>query len=161
MRRFGEWIDHQPSARIRQRGIGLVSQTISQRRQDGDAYGADRFALGGPPFVIAIAIWQVQTVEKLAAEPISTPPEHVGWGARETRTYICAKRDQIHLCVRRIERRAFAVRHQSRDAIFVEERTDLRQTPAKGGTRIVRSLPQQLAEVRAGMPLVGRDEVRE
>src|SRR5207247_8572844 len=77
MRRFGEGIDHEPRARVRQRSVGVVPQPVRERRQDVDAQGADGFALGGPPLVIAIAVRQIQSVEEYAAESIGVPLEGV------------------------------------------------------------------------------------
>ena len=161
VRSFRERIEEHACARMRQRGIGCLAQPIDERRQDRDPQSTDGFALRRPPLVIAIAVGEIQFLEKFAAEAVSRAAEriesHAGWMRPELRTQL----GEIDRRTGRFEPRAFVVGDEASDFVVVQQRADFRQAPAQGGARIVGTVPQQLAQMRARVRTCRRDEIGE
>ncbi len=165
VRRFVERIERDPRACVRENVRSIASargEARDQRRQHGDAEPARGLALGAQPFVVAIAIRQIEPFEQLAAHERRDRRERVGRRAGHacgrTARHRGAQAREIDRGTDELD--AIAIRDQPR-LVVVDERAQLRQTPAQRRARIIGTVPQQRAQPLAQLRLAGRRQIRE
>jgi hypothetical protein len=156
VRRFRQRIDGNvlaspPECLLRIRGSALDEGNEQQKPEC-----TRRLALGRAPFMVPVAVGQLEPLQKLAAKLFRGGAQCFGAHAREPATGETPHLGEV--IGKHAERRFLAV---SDEHLLAQHPSELGQTPAQCSARIVRSLPEKLAELLARVRATRDGEIAE
>ena len=161
MTTFIQRIDSHPSPSVNQCHLWRASQTLHQRGQDDEPQRAPSLPFRYAPLVKSKTCRKVQPFREFAGEQPCGLLQLQRRCRRNLASRQCRKAHEIRFSARRREGDTIPVGHQTSGAVRLEHRPKLRQAPAQCRTRVVRPLPQQVAQMLPRMRSTGRDKIDE
>ena len=143
---------------MRQGAVRLVAQPLGQRVQHAAPQGAVALPLGHAPVVEAMAGRQVQSVEKLALQQDGRGFQNVDRRRQATAQHL-VHATHVDQHIGGGEGNVLAVGIEALALLIVGDAAQLGQAPAQRAARIVRAVPQQIAQRLAQLRGAGRNQI--
>lgn len=148
-RRFVVWCDPHPRKRMRQRAFRVAVQPLQQSAQQAQLGAGRQLALRREPGRKVVKIRQIEARERLAAMLDRGLLEPRDRASIEHLFGQSLQRDDVDVDVGRVQFDADTVGDEARTILVVDQPAQLREAPAQRAARVVRNLPEQLAQVLA------------
>ena len=120
---------------------------LDEMLEQGGVAAAESPALGGEPAVEDRAAADLQALEELAAEQRGQRPLPVRWELLDAFAGRAGHLDRVDETVREVEPHGVAAGLDALLAALVDQAPDLAETPAELAARVVRHVPEELAQL--------------
>ncbi len=161
VRGFRQRIGRDQRVRVRERAGRVAARTFDELAQHAAPNRAEAVALGHAPVVEAMAGGQIEAVEELALEQLSRFLQRGQLGLLNTRGKQLLDPPEIDEDAPREEHDPLAVGTQAHGRGVVDHDPQLAQAPAQRAARVVRSIPEEVAQALPQLRRAHGDQVAE